>query len=192
MPDQKTPKPLGFNWQNWTKDGLAITEDATGPLDRSQVKAVAFATRGREEGNVPEVRGDGQTVSTIRGASGGSSRDYLAYVKARRAKDKHDFETWKGGEVTPTLNAFDMSDVRATTVIPMEYGVRRLTPVECERLQGFPDEHTKFGPDGKEIAKTHRYKMLGNAVATPVAAWIAEKLAAVLTAESETEMEKAA
>lgn len=194
VPDRKptqVPPPLGFNWQNWTNDGLAITEDATGPLVRSQVKAVAFATRGREEGNVPEVHGDGQTVSTIQGASGGSSRDYLAYVKARRAKDKDDFETWKEGVVNPTLNAFDMSDTRATTVIPLEYGVRRLTPVECERLQGFPDEHTKYDPDGKEIAKTHRYKLMGNAVSVPVTAWIAKAMAAEMAAQHE-ELEMAA
>ncbi|MDK1117629.1 MAG: DNA cytosine methyltransferase, partial [Anaerolineae bacterium] len=49
-------------------------------------------------------------------------------------------------------------------------GVRRLTPVECERLQGFPDGWT----DGQ--SDTQRYKQLGNAVAVPCAEWIGKKI----------------
>jgi DNA (cytosine-5)-methyltransferase 1 len=44
--------------------------------------------------------------------------------------------------------------------------VRRLTPLECERLQGFPDGWTEGQSD------THRYKQMGNAVAVPVVEWI--------------------
>lgn len=46
--------------------------------------------------------------------------------------------------------------------------IRRLTPIECERLQGFPDNWTKYGKDGKEISDTQRYKCLGNAVTVNV------------------------
>jgi DNA (cytosine-5)-methyltransferase 1 len=48
-----------------------------------------------------------------------------------------------------------------------KYIVRRLTPTECERLQGYPDGWTKNGHDGKEISDTRRYQMLGNSVAIP-------------------------
>jgi DNA (cytosine-5)-methyltransferase 1 len=48
--------------------------------------------------------------------------------------------------------------------------VRRLTPVECERLQGFPDDWTAGQADGQ------RYKQMGNAVAVPVAEWIIKRL----------------
>ena len=57
--------------------------------------------------------------------------------------------------------------------------IRRLTEIECERLQGFPDDWTKYGDfDGeiKEISKTQRYKMCGNAVTTNVVKAIAEKI----------------
>ena len=47
------------------------------------------------------------------------------------------------------------------------YNVRRLTPLECERLQGFPDGWTEFGHDGKRISDNQRYKALGNSVAIP-------------------------
>lgn len=58
--------------------------------------------------------------------------------------------------------------------------LRRLTPVECERLMGFEDNHTMFGVNQEIISDTNRYKMLGNAVATPVAEWIAGKLIKLL------------
>jgi DNA (cytosine-5)-methyltransferase 1 len=52
--------------------------------------------------------------------------------------------------------------------------IRRLTPIECERLQGFPDNWTKYGDDGKLISDTQRYKMCGNAVTVPVIEFIAK------------------
>ena len=59
------------------------------------------------------------------------------------------------------------------------YKIRRLTPMECERLQGFPDKWTKWGIDekGKEIkiSDTQRYKTLGNAVTTNVVEFIIRK-----------------
>jgi site-specific DNA-cytosine methylase len=56
-------------------------------------------------------------------------------------------------------------------------GVRRLTPLECERLQGFPDGWTAVTADDQPIADAHRYRMLGNAVATVVAQWVGHRLA---------------
>ena len=46
--------------------------------------------------------------------------------------------------------------------------IRRLTPTECERLQGFPDQWTKLDADGNEVSDTQRYRMLGNAVTVDV------------------------
>ena len=56
------------------------------------------------------------------------------------------------------------------------FGVRRLTPRECERLQGFPDDWTLCDADGHIISDSARYRMLGNAVAVPVAEWIAKRI----------------
>ena len=55
--------------------------------------------------------------------------------------------------------------------------VRRLTPVECERLQGFPDNHTNIPWRGKaEAPDGPRYKALGNSMAVPVMRWIGERI----------------
>lgn len=64
-------------------------------------------------------------------------------------------------------------------VLLNDFQIRRLTEIECERLQGFPDNWTKYGNyDGaiKEISKTQRYKMCGNAVTVDVVAEIGKRL----------------
>src|SRR6185312_13289257 len=54
--------------------------------------------------------------------------------------------------------------------------VRRLTPRECERLQGFPDDYTLIPYRGKPAADGPRYKALGNSMAVPVMRWIGERI----------------
>ena len=63
--------------------------------------------------------------------------------------------------------------------IEFENKIRRLTEIECERLQGFPDNWTKFGSydnEIKPIPKTQRYKMIGNAVTVDIVELIAKQL----------------
>lgn len=58
--------------------------------------------------------------------------------------------------------------------------VRRLTPLECERLQGFPDGHTLIAWKGKpaeECPDGPRYKAIGNSMAVPVMRWIGKRIA---------------
>lgn len=57
--------------------------------------------------------------------------------------------------------------------------VRRLTPIECERLMGFPDDYTLVPHRGKPMADGPRYKALGNSMAVPVMRWIGERIAAM-------------
>ncbi|ECG8628944.1 Dam family site-specific DNA-(adenine-N6)-methyltransferase [Salmonella enterica subsp. diarizonae] len=67
--------------------------------------------------------------------------------------------------------------------------VRRLTPVECERLQGFPDNHTLISWRGKDAADCPdgpRYRAIGNSMAVPVMRWIGERIAAALPVEEST------
>lgn len=61
--------------------------------------------------------------------------------------------------------------------------VRRLTPIECERLQGFPDNHTKVHFKNKSVDDCpdgHRYRALGNSMAVPVMRWIGERICSVV------------
>jgi site-specific DNA-cytosine methylase len=89
------------------------------------------------------------------------------WTKSRRAMSDQDYETWIAGTVSPTLNAFDnATETRATVLTTTKQGTRRLTPLECERLQGFADNWTEGQAD------SHRYKQMGNAVTVNVARYL--------------------
>ena len=75
--------------------------------------------------------------------------------------------------------SYTLDTISQHGVMTPELVLRRLTPIECERLMGFPDNHTGHADNGKKIADTNRYKMCGNAVASPVAKWIGEKIYAI-------------
>lgn len=63
--------------------------------------------------------------------------------------------------------------------------VRRLTPRECERLQGFPDDYTNVAFNGKPASDANRYRALGNSMAVPVMRWIGEGINLVEQAKQE-------
>lgn len=68
---------------------------------------------------------------------------------------------------------------RIDGVMTPQMAVRRLTPRECERLQGFPDDYTLVEYRGKPAADGPRYKALGNSMAVPLMRWIGQRIAAV-------------
>lgn len=78
--------------------------------------------------------------------------------------------------INETHHALRAGTKQSTGVLESTMAVRRLTPLECERLMGWPDDHTRFKADGTEQADTHRYKQCGNGVASPVAEWIGKQL----------------
>lgn len=96
----------------------------------------------------------------------------------------HAFDsTWSGrypiadGRLSPTVKVGSTIDtVAAPPAISGSMGVRRLTPRECERLMGWPDDHTRWDREGNELPDSARYRMCGNGVAAPVAEWIARRL----------------
>ena len=89
----------------------------------------------------------------------------------------------QNAEVIGPLTASGMSRARGTETVEShhyvqkEQTVRRLTPVECERLQGFPDDWTSGQADSS------RYKQMGNAVAVPVVEWIVSRMVSELVDE---------
>lgn len=76
--------------------------------------------------------------------------------------------------ICPTLNTMGGGQRQPCVATPTQ--VRRLTPTECERLQGFPDGWTNVPHRGKPAADAPRYKSLGNSMAVPVIRWIGERI----------------
>lgn len=88
-------------------------------------------------------------------------------------------------EQSPTLISAS-SGSNLVPAVMRGFQVRRLTPVECERLQGFPDNHTLIswrGKDATDCPDGPRYRAIGNSMAVPVMRWIGERIAAALPAE---------
>jgi site-specific DNA-cytosine methylase len=86
------------------------------------------------------------------------------------------FANYSEGVGTLRSNGGDLGGGSETLVAEPTMAVRRLTPLECERLMGWPDNHTLTKADNTIQADTHRYKQCGNGVASPVAQWIAKHL----------------
>jgi DNA (cytosine-5)-methyltransferase 1 len=83
-------------------------------------------------------------------------------------------------EIHPTLPASEGNKLKGIGIQDSQMKIRRLTPVECERLQDFPDNWTKWGINEKgqkmEMSDTQRYKMCGNAVTVSVIEAIVKRL----------------
>jgi DNA (cytosine-5)-methyltransferase 1 len=67
-------------------------------------------------------------------------------------------------------------DITTIDLITSDFFVRRLTPLECERVQGFPDGWTEYGIDGRRISDNQRYRALGNSVAIPCVQFILSRM----------------
>jgi len=102
----------------------------------------------------------------------------VAHSIAVRGRDAG--QEWELGEpeIGNALRAGDGGSSRGNWALTPQMAVRRLTPTECERLQGFPDGWTAYGDDGKPISDSARYMMLGNAAPVPVVMWIARRIIA--------------
>jgi DNA (cytosine-5)-methyltransferase 1 len=83
------------------------------------------------------------------------------------------------GDVAATMGTPRSSVNASGPTVMQSMAVRRLTPVECERLQGFPDGYTDIKLKGKPTPDGPRYKALGNSMAVPVMRWIGQRIEAV-------------
>ena len=90
------------------------------------------------------------TLRAAGGSYGGGSETIVA-------------ESHRTKENTPS-KAKSIKDILKKAVQKVVYIIRRLIPIECERLQGYPDDWTRYGADGTEIADTARYKAIGNSI----------------------------
>jgi hypothetical protein len=88
-------------------------------------------------------------------------------------------DTYNGtetGQVSCTITADVGGPTHSGPKVLQSMAVRRLTPVECERLQGFGDNYTDIKSKGKPTPDGPRYKALGNSMAVPVMAWIGQRI----------------
>lgn len=146
---------------------------------RRRVFVVASARKGFDPAEIlfEQDVGSGSTEANNVGVEGRSSTvDNCTLYRFRRT------DSYIDDGVSSTLSARDYKD-RRELVVMADNRVRTLTPLEYERLQGFPDGHTLISYEGKLADDAPRYKAIGNSMAVPVMRWIGERIAAALPAE---------
>lgn len=166
---------MGFSWHNGGKTGLSA--GPTSPTIGSHTQP-ACAIAANQRGELRMDGGDGRTVGAIPATRSGKQLQAVwcrMDDNANAATDADMAGSPKVGGSVPFVGAPDMV-------------VRRLMPVECERLQGFPDGWTDIPWRGREHAPdTPRYMALGNSMAVPVMAWIGRRMAAYELLEGDGE-----
>jgi DNA (cytosine-5)-methyltransferase 1 len=162
-------QPIAYNiapGKGALKDDIHVTTaDATKTLDAS--------------GSNPAMHQGGAAILQPIAFSGQMSNPQTDVDMTQTLGAKNPMAVAFGGDIARTLQArHDSSPCadRAMDVIATAMAVRRLTPVECERLQGFGDNYTDIQPRGKATPDGPRYKALGNSMAVPVMAWIGKRI----------------
>lgn len=149
-----------------------------GTLIKQLNHAKEFGNQPKQQNRVYDPSGIMANISFHRGDSKTNILVEKPIVKSfltpdRLEKRQNGRRFKENNEPSFTITSQDLHGVQINQTI------RRLTEIECERLQGFPDDWTKFGNyngEVKQIAKTQRYKLIGNAVTTNVVSAIANKL----------------
>jgi len=122
--------------------------------------------------------GKGPLLSPERERTLGTANDQVVFAMASGQANAEVTQ-----DIAPSLTLLHEAPIAFTPGVP-----RRLTPVECERLMGWPDGWTAQGLDAQgrpyALSDTARYKACGNGVASPVAAWIGFRLREALTGGS--------
>ena len=150
-------------------------------LTKTDIRAVAFSA-----GNSSASRDVGYTeegTPPLRSAASGTNQVPTVAYRTNAAG-----QTMHQGEKTATLNTF--TDPTAQ-FLHIGAQVRRLTPVECARLQGFPDTYLDISFRGKPAADGNKYKALGNSMAVPVMKWIGNRINLALLGEYSGEFNEA-
>jgi len=146
------------DYETWIEGGVMPTLNA---FDNGDIRTTVIIFYGNR---VDDVRLQGGVINTLQARMGTGGNNMPMLMRMREGKP--------GGGKGPLISE-DKSLTIATAndqTLLNEGTVRRLTPVECERLQGFPDDWTAGQSDSA------RYKQMGNAVAVPVVEWLIQNI----------------
>jgi DNA (cytosine-5)-methyltransferase 1 len=173
--------------------GAWVEDDTAGTLSQRDYKSsnhlladpIAF---GHTQGI--DIQPSETKIPTLRAGDGGGA---VAFRKSARVRSDDTPETWVDDGIANTLNSFDVGDSRTTRavidtggvrmdaesagggqLVPEKTQIRRLTPVECERLMGWPDGWT--APEGVKALDSKRYAACGDGIVSWVAYWIGQRI----------------
>lgn len=155
--------------ESWVPGEVAPTQNQFDVGDTRATTVVAFANRTRDGVKLPEIMKDGVVPALTNPGQGGRSDAVNVLADAPVQVQ------WAsgGGKVeNPTMQALRTSAEHSYQFVRHAMQVRRLTPTECCRLQGFPDDHCDIVYRKKPAADGPKYRALGNSMAVPCMAWL--------------------
>ena len=147
------------DYETWIEGGVVPTLNA---FDNGDIRATTLIVF---YGNrVDDIRIQGGVINTLQARMGTGGNNMPMLLRMREGKP--------GGGKGPLISEDKLLTIATANdqTLLHKQQVRRLTPLECERLQGFPDNWTEGQSD------TNRYKQMGNAVAVPVVEWIIQNI----------------
>lgn len=153
-------------------NGIGVSEELAHTVDTTGPEAVlAFTQNTRDE---VRIYGDGDMAGALAAQPGAKQQTYIAV----------DFRGMRCGDAGGPAGALQAKEAGGWSLnynpcVLGERSVRRLTPRECERLQGMPDDHTRIpwrGRPAEECPDGPRYTAIGNSMAVPVMKWIGERI----------------
>ena len=158
--------PVAFGAQNSANQGDSVSTQVTATLDKSKTPAVAIqnATRGASQNGLG-ITTDGPMYTLDVGSQHAVATGWSEELNALQ-------------DLQPTIQRGGAGG-RHEGVMQPDMQVRRLTPTECERLQGFPDNFTRIpwrNKAAEDCPDGPRYKAMGNSMAVPVMRWIGERI----------------
>jgi DNA (cytosine-5)-methyltransferase 1 len=171
--------------------GVAHTLETTGQQGVVQPVQIGQSSQTFAHKSGTLIGEDGQDAFTIRSSNPNGVKVEQPYYQDIEIGDiRYDeggFRPRKNGIAPALVGSNDKSGTPNCSILKNNstYRIRRLTPIECERLQGFPDNHTEYGIyDGevKKMSNTQRYKQCGNAVTVDVVKAVAEQLIPIYNA----------
>lgn len=156
------------DYESWGEANISATLngfDNTGSV-RATTLIIFYGNR------VDDVRFQGEVINTLqaRMGTGGNNMPMVLVEDGDMQKDQNIIGTLQARDYKGVGNQYVEENKLVVKESSVNSLVRRLTPLECERLQGFPDNWT----DGQ--SDSSRYKQMGNAVAVPVVDWIIGRL----------------
>ena len=161
-------------------NGSYVTERKQYAQEVVQPKMIGYTRDAKGKVTDRHLKDKAGTIHSASGSGGNTDQfvqeqPMIAAQRGRYQEDgtiKQELEINKEGK-SNTLTAVQKDNM----VVEPNYRIRRLTPIECERLQGFPDNHTEYGNyegEVKKMSNTQRYKQCGNAVTVDIVALVAE------------------
>lgn len=177
-----TPRSMGHSGSHANGGQMAVAYAIHGTQDPCVSDSTAFAlgrNNGQENVAVYSIQAGALRTNPNSGPDGVGVQPNISYTLEARAEVQAVCIT---GNITHCLKAegFDASEDgtgRGQPIVAvLQMAVRRLTPVECARLQGFPDKYLDITVRGKPAADGPKYKALGNSWAVPVVSWIGARI----------------